>query len=106
MECTLCGKELKEGDKAYATTTGVIVTDAYDSNGVPQGEEQEPYFFMDDNEPWLTVACEECGDHVSRLINAFGDMAESEILQEELDRILHEQFEQLMFEECENEKEV
>ena len=53
--CTVCGKPLFDGDKAYATTGGTI-------------EESVDGFMMDDIEPWFTVACESCGLEISGAI--------------------------------------
>ena len=53
--CDICGKGMKDGDRAYATTTGVI-SDEVDG------------FWMDEG-PWHTVACVECGEKISDAIN-------------------------------------
>lgn len=53
--CGICGKEMYYGDRAYATTTGSITDDV---GG----------FDAADCEPWLTVACEECGEKISEAI--------------------------------------
>lgn len=54
--CTICGKKLFDGDKAYGTTTGII-------------DAEVDGFYSDDSEPWLTVACEECGKKISEAIH-------------------------------------
>jgi len=51
MNCELCGRELRDGDKAVATTTGSI--DMPNAGG----------FLADDN-PWLEVFCTDCYDEM------------------------------------------
>lgn len=60
--CSICGKEMHYGDRAYGTTTGSL-------------EEDMAGFSPDDVEPWLTVACEDCGQKIS---NAINDLVEIE----------------------------
>lgn len=55
FRCTICGKELEDGDPAYATTTGTI--------------QEEMDGFMPDENPYPTVACEECGYLISDAID-------------------------------------
>lgn len=53
--CTICGKDLYNGDKAYATTLGEI--------SVLHGG-----FVEDEMEAYLTVACASCGEKISEAI--------------------------------------
>ncbi|RMF99724.1 MAG: hypothetical protein D6726_12525, partial [Nitrospirae bacterium] len=53
--CSVCGKELQEGDRAYGTTMGWI-DPLFDG------------FISDPDSPWLTVACEKCGERISEAI--------------------------------------
>ena len=55
INCDICGKSIENGDKAYATTTGLI-------------KEECEGFVPDIDTPWLTVACSECGDRISEVI--------------------------------------
>jgi len=64
MNCDICGKELKEQDKAYATSTGSIEVFAI-------GNREEDVFLgfeQDELEGWLTAACESCGKKISEFI--------------------------------------
>ena len=54
--CNICGKDLYDGDEAYGTTTGDISDDA---GG----------FIQTHDEPWLTVACPDCGSRISDAIS-------------------------------------
>jgi DNA-directed RNA polymerase subunit RPC12/RpoP len=76
--CSVCGKDLYEGDDAYATSTGKM-------DAIAEG------FYMDTFQPWGTVACKECGSKISTaiasLIEAKSDVvvlskSESKILSE------------------------
>ncbi len=49
--CDVCGRELFDGDEAYATSTGNVSLEA---EGFAPGKD-----------PWLTVACAECGEKIS-----------------------------------------
>ena len=53
--CSICGKKMYYGNSAYATTTGSI-------------EEDVGGFDAADCEPWLTVACEKCGEKIGDAI--------------------------------------
>lgn len=57
IDCGICARTLKDGDPAYATTTGSI-------------EAEVDGFSASDMEPWLTVVCEECGQLISEVIYA------------------------------------
>ncbi len=59
MNCTVCGKEFDEGDKAYATAVGSLESFLI---------EDDIGFFASEVEPWLTVLCEDCGLKVHNLI--------------------------------------
>lgn len=60
LHCTICGKKLHDGDSAYATTTGTIEI---------FGVIGEYGFNVNHREPWLTIACEECGLKISGKIH-------------------------------------
>jgi hypothetical protein len=60
--CTICGRPLYHDDPAYGTTTGTI-------------DERIEGFVPSEFEPWLTIACKDCGWKISEAI---------ENLQEEL----------------------
>lgn len=53
MRCTGCFKELKEGDKAYATGGGSMESNPILNNEIG--------FYANDLEPFITVLCENCG---------------------------------------------
>ena len=53
--CDLCGKDLFDGEEAYATALGYISKEV---NGFTSGEDS----------PWLTVACAECGEKISEAV--------------------------------------
>lgn len=53
--CDICGKDLYDGDIGYGTTTGRVTIDF-------EG------FGADTDEPWLTVACHECGELIGDAI--------------------------------------
>jgi hypothetical protein len=55
INCNICGKELGEGARAYVTSHG-------DINSAELG------VTLCDDEPCLTVACEECGHKISDAI--------------------------------------
>ena len=48
------------GNEAYATTTGSL-------------EESVDGFNVSDYEPWLTVACKDCGEKINEAINDLVD---------------------------------
>lgn len=50
--CDICGKELYDGDKAYATTDGQVKKDC-------EG------FMPSQTEQWNIVACASCGERIS-----------------------------------------
>lgn len=54
--CTICGKELEEGERAYGSTEGWI-------DPLFEG------FVSNPDSPWLTVACEKCWEKISEAIN-------------------------------------
>jgi hypothetical protein len=55
-KCTVCGKPLYDGDRAYATTEGYM-------DGGVEG------FVPDHKVPYLTVACEDCGFKITEAID-------------------------------------
>lgn len=56
MDCNICGKPMYDGDKAYATVGGII-------DRTVEG------FYPSDNEPYYTIACDECGQKISDAIS-------------------------------------
>ncbi len=50
--CDICGKDMYDSEKAYATTAGRISSKIGGFN-------------PDTDEPWFTVACEDCGERIS-----------------------------------------
>jgi hypothetical protein len=56
--CDICGKELYDGDKAYGTTDGSVLSDYCG-------------FIQDATEPWNTIACSSCGERISEKICDF-----------------------------------
>ena len=55
VPCGICGEDIPDGEPAYGTTTGTI-------------EESCGGFASSDTDPWLTVACESCGQKISDAI--------------------------------------
>jgi hypothetical protein len=53
--CDICGEELYDGDKAYGTTDGSVMSDYCG-------------FIQDTTEPWNTIACSSCGERISEKI--------------------------------------
>lgn len=61
MHCTGCFKQIEESDKAYATAIGSIEQNPFSKEG-------EYGFYTSENEPWITVLCEDCGKAVHDFI--------------------------------------
>lgn len=62
--CDVCGKEMFDGDEAYATTTGKVSLEA---EGFVPGEG-----------PWLTVACAECEEKISDAVASIEAIVKNE----------------------------
>lgn len=60
-KCFNCGKEIPEGAPAVAVTTGTIIDGG---------------FFMS-NDPWITIACEVCGDQINEVVGDLNRAFES-----------------------------
>ena len=57
QDCDVCGKELWPDDRAFATASGFL-----------QSENGEGGFCMDENQPFMTVTCSECGEKIQKII--------------------------------------
>ena len=55
VPCDICGEDIPDCEPAYATTTGTI-------------EKSYEGFAASDTDPWLTVACANCGSKISDAI--------------------------------------
>jgi hypothetical protein len=60
MRCTGCFKDLNEGEVAYATVSGSIEQNPFESYDFG--------FYASDTESWVTVLCEGCGMAVHNFI--------------------------------------
>lgn len=65
--CEFCGKDLKDGDSAYGTTSGSVRSDI-------QG-------FGNDEEPWVYIACPECQSKNNELLFGIRSYLEKEIIE-------------------------
>ena len=59
VPCDICGRDIKDGDEAYGTSTGTV-------DVTVEG------FFPSDNTEYLTIACKKCGQIISDRISKIG----------------------------------